>query len=56
MKKTYIAPQSTVVNLFVEEALLSASKELNVDESKTIEGSDARSAGFEWSDTSWNEE
>ncbi len=56
MKKTYIAPQSTMVDLFVEEALLSASKVINVDESKTIEGGDARSSGFEWSDTSWDEE
>ena len=56
MKKTYIAPQSIVVSLFVEEALLSASKVLNVDESKNIEGSDARSSGFEWSDASWDED
>lgn len=56
MKKIYIAPQSAVVNLFVEESLLSASKVISVDESKTIEGSDARSLGFEWSDSSWDEE
>ena len=38
MKKTYIAPQSMAVTLFTEEALLSASKVLNVDENKSING------------------
>lgn len=56
MKKTYIAPQSKAVTLFTEEALLSASKVLNVDENKSINGDDARSAGFEWSNTSWEDE
>lgn len=56
MKKTYIAPQSMAVTLFTEGTLLSASKVLNVDENKSINGDDARSAGFEWSNTSWEDE
>lgn len=56
MKKTYIAPETTAINLFGEDVMVSASKVIKVDGNQEIDGGDARSAAFEWSDNSWDEE
>lgn len=56
MKKTYITPATTAINLFGEDVMVSASKVIKVDGSQEIDGGDARSGAFEWSDDSWDEE
>lgn len=56
MKKTYITPATTTIHLFGEDVMVSASKVIKVDGSQEIDGGDARSNGFEWSDNSWDEE
>ena len=56
MKKTYKAPETTAIHLFGEDVMVSASKVIKVDGNQEIDGGDARSAAFEWSDNSWDEE
>lgn len=58
MKKTYIKPQSDMINLFSEGSMLSASNE--ADKLKytdtEIDGGDARSNGMGWDSGSWTDE
>lgn len=56
MKKTYITPATTAINLFGEDVMVSASKVIKVDGSQEIDGGDARSGAFEWSTDSWDDE
>ena len=54
MKKKYIAPQSTEVNLFTESLMMSASNiNMGVDSSK--ETSDKWSNKQGWSSDNWSE-
>ena len=53
MKKKYIAPQSTEVNLFTESLMMSASNNMVVDSSKETPDNWSNKQG--WSSENWSE-
>lgn len=52
MKKTYIKPQAQAVSLFTEEALLSVSNPIEVNQGK--ETNDVFSSEKGWSSDNWS--